>query len=418
MNMKKSIHIKIVFCFFLFFNSYIIAQWQSIQTTFNTTFIDVSVVNSDIIWACGSSPQLSIVRTTNGGANWTNTLSGSLITHVWHTSAIDENHAWVTGGLYDKYVFATTNGGLNWVQQIYSPIEFINFIHFFNATTGIFLTDKVNDTIGFFITRNGGNNWYRSANSPRITTIINDNCMGFLDSNLLWFIDDNYLYKLTGGLDNSWTSSILGFYPYNVDFKDSNTSFATDGYILKKTTDGGLTWQLLTDSVLGQNSNSLSIIPYSNMVVVTGTNRSRVSYDLCSSWQNIQYFNHGYYIDAMDTNSIWLTGLSGTMYKYNFNYLGLQSNQQVIPLNFVLYQNYPNPFNPVTKIRFELPKSGNVKIVVSDVLGRNITNLVNQYLEAGLYETEFDASSNPSGIYFYRIETSGFVKTNKMILLK
>lgn len=89
-----------------------------------------------------------------------------------------------------------------------------------------------------------------------------------------------------------------------------------------------------------------------------------------------------------------------------------------IPERYSLSQNYPNPFNPSTKIDFAIPKNGLVKIVVYDILGRQISKLVNQNLTAGTYSIDFNAANLNSGIYFYRIEADGFVKTKKMLLIK
>jgi hypothetical protein len=88
------------------------------------------------------------------------------------------------------------------------------------------------------------------------------------------------------------------------------------------------------------------------------------------------------------------------------------------PETFVLTQNYPNPFNPSTSIRFDLPKSGNVRLVVFDELGREISVLVDTRLNAGSYTAEFNGSNLSSGVYFYRITAGDFISTKKMILSK
>lgn len=89
-----------------------------------------------------------------------------------------------------------------------------------------------------------------------------------------------------------------------------------------------------------------------------------------------------------------------------------------LPEEFVIFQNYPNPFNPTTTIRFSLPKKSTVRIVVYNLLGAAITTLVDQQLHAGSYETRWDASSMPSGVYFYRLEAEEFVATRRLVLLK
>jgi hypothetical protein len=92
-------------------------------------------------------------------------------------------------------------------------------------------------------------------------------------------------------------------------------------------------------------------------------------------------------------------------------------NSQV-PNEYRLEQNYPNPFNPVTKISFDIPKTGFVSIKVFDVLGKEIKTLVNEVKNPGSYTVDFDGISLASGTYFYRLESNGFVSTKKMIFIK
>ncbi|NWF89281.1 MAG: T9SS type A sorting domain-containing protein [Ignavibacteriaceae bacterium] len=92
-----------------------------------------------------------------------------------------------------------------------------------------------------------------------------------------------------------------------------------------------------------------------------------------------------------------------------------------IPDAYSLSQNYPNPFNPSTSFTYSLKKPGDVQIVVYDAAGNKIRNLVNGFRDAGTYTINFDASyvsGLPSGVYYYRIITSEFIQTNKMILIK
>ena len=96
---------------------------------------------------------------------------------------------------------------------------------------------------------------------------------------------------------------------------------------------------------------------------------------------------------------------------------GVNDNDQ-IPHSFSLGQNYPNPFNPRTMINFQLPISDYVRLVVYDVLGREVVTLVNEEKIPGAYSVTFDGSQLPSGTYFYRLEAGGFIKTKKMQLVK
>jgi len=89
-----------------------------------------------------------------------------------------------------------------------------------------------------------------------------------------------------------------------------------------------------------------------------------------------------------------------------------------LPIEYILYQNYPNPFNPNTTIEYSLPKKSNVILTVYDILGNEISVLVNEQQERGLYSVRFDAPGSASGVYFYRIQADSFVQTKKMMLMK
>jgi hypothetical protein len=89
-----------------------------------------------------------------------------------------------------------------------------------------------------------------------------------------------------------------------------------------------------------------------------------------------------------------------------------------IPTNFALYQNYPNPFNLSTTIEFDIPERTSVKLIIYDILGREIETLIDKELEPGKYKINFTATNLPSGVYFYTLKTPKFTKTNKMLLIK
>ena len=86
--------------------------------------------------------------------------------------------------------------------------------------------------------------------------------------------------------------------------------------------------------------------------------------------------------------------------------------------DFILYQNYPNPFNPQTVISYKIRVRSNVVIKINDVLGKEIATLVNEEKPVGNYEVEFNETSLPSGIYFYRLQAGSFIETKKMVLMK
>jgi hypothetical protein len=101
-----------------------------------------------------------------------------------------------------------------------------------------------------------------------------------------------------------------------------------------------------------------------------------------------------------------------------FNYSNTIDVEIEIPVEFNLSQNYPNPFNPATKIAYQIPTEGLVKIKIFDLLGREVKTLVNEVKSAGSYEVFFDAIGLASGVYFYRLMSGDFIETKKLILQK
>jgi len=98
-------------------------------------------------------------------------------------------------------------------------------------------------------------------------------------------------------------------------------------------------------------------------------------------------------------------------------------DDDVLPYEFSLYQNFPNPFNPSTDIKFSLPNSERVHLVIYDLLGNVVKEMVNEDLNPGMYTYKWmgenqSGSTVSAGMYFYQIQAGSFSKTRKMILLK
>jgi hypothetical protein len=89
-----------------------------------------------------------------------------------------------------------------------------------------------------------------------------------------------------------------------------------------------------------------------------------------------------------------------------------------LPDRYALRQNYPNPFNPTTQIRYDLKQSGRTQLIVYNVMGEKVAELVNSTQPAGSYIVNFDASSLSSGVYFYRLDSGNFSHVQKMVLMK
>ncbi|MBN8572182.1 MAG: T9SS type A sorting domain-containing protein, partial [Ignavibacteria bacterium] len=123
--------------------------------------------------------------------------------------------------------------------------------------------------------------------------------------------------------------------------------------------------------------------------------------------------------DVINVNEkVMIATGSGIFSRPESQLTNVQSNLSTMPDKFSLEQNYPNPFNPTTKIRFELPKSSFISLKVYNSSGKEVDELINGKLSAGIFEETFNASKLSSGVYFYKLTTDEFVETKKMLLVK
>jgi hypothetical protein len=128
-------------------------------------------------------------------------------------------------------------------------------------------------------------------------------------------------------------------------------------------------------------------------------------------------------LSASNVHVMWEDNRDGNYEMYfkknpTGNLVPINNIQSGIPIDFNLNQNYPNPFNPLTIISFQVPESDFITMKIFNILGNEVTTLINENVKAGSYEVKWDASNQPSGVYFYTLQTSEFIQTKKMILLK
>jgi hypothetical protein len=217
---------------------------------------------------------------------------------------------------------------------------------------------------------------------------------------------------------------------------------AEDILTLKVSASGALEWtSLYNGSTNGSDGgNSVAVDTNGNVYVGGYSDRGsvQVTYFLMKLDQTGQMiWSDRYSVTAepedfiysivMDKeSSVYVTGISlgdstdydVTTIKYS-EIIGIQSNTTVLPSSADLHQNYPNPFNPSTRITYDLHSHGNVSLVVSEISGKQVAKLVNEFQSPGSYEVGFEAEGLPSGIYFYALQVNGVaLPTKKMTFIK
>ena len=199
----------------------------------------------------------------------------------------------------------------------------------------------------------------------------------------------------------SGSSIILAYQVFQPEVSDSSPNFHYSDVWYVKSTNGGVAW--------------------SSPQNLTNTPRMDERYPSVSKWNAPGQFNIVWQEDtepgAHTPNS---DNATITRSYLKFMQVGTVDvrEQTSVPQSFVLSQNYPNPFNPSTRIDYAISRTGNVSLKVYNALGQDMATLVDETLAAGRYSATFDATTLPSGVYFFRLEAGTFVESKKMILLK
>jgi hypothetical protein len=198
--------------------------------------------------------------------------------------------------------------------------------------------------------------------------------------------------SITGFVSSNWTTVYSGTY-----------------------TVPGTGWQfvnLMTPFTWDGNQNLLIEICFDNTSYTAATNVNATS-ATGMTWE--------YHTD--NSTGCTMTGGTAQANRPNicmeFNLMVGNSNPKLqLPTVFSLAQNYPNPFNPVTQINYSVPKTSLVKMIIYDVIGREVITLVNDVKMPGNYSVPFDASNIASGVYFYKMVSGDFTDVKKMVLIK
>lgn len=507
-------------------SSQIFSQWVA-QTSGTTQRIrGLRAVDDNVVWASGNGGV--VLRTIDGGNTWqliTSPNSGAI---NYGIDAVDSLTAWVTGtvgGSADVSIWKTTDGGATWTQQYNNPTGFGDGIRFFDANNGFYIGDPDPYPSGnweLLTTSDGGTTWNRvpEANFPPADSTNGEfGAAAGIDifGSTVWFNTysgaagtPDRIYKST---DMGWNWTVSSFNPVGgasngnyVCFSSANDGIvvALDGTVALST-DGGATWSVSSIApsvpryVTNVQQNGYIIVGSSGLI--TGSSDGGVTWTPMTSGTT----NNLYVVEATSNNA-WAAGNSGTILKFvgnpvpvelksfsasvvgknvtlnwstatetnnrgfeiqrksstgdfvqvafveghgtsveqqlysysdknvesgkysyrlkqvdlngSFKYSNIVEVNVKVPNKFELSQNYPNPFNPTTTISYEIAKETIVSLKVYDVIGNEIATLVNETKPAGSYQVVFDAANLSNGVYFYKIQAGNFNATKKLILMK
>ena len=216
-------------------------------------------------------------------------------------------------------------------------------------------------------------------------------------------------------------------------FPFTYNSTMSDNFITGFTVNGDSVYETGTETALGDGYGTI------NLPFGTFFNSLRIKhiinlYDSSITYQqgfHTTYTVYEWYIPNKKFSIFKIIYITFTLPvpPYNFTYknvfynpasppIGIQKIGKDVPEKYNLSQNYPNPFNPATVFNYQLTKTTNVRLIIYDMLGREVTRLVDEKQDAGTYKAEWDASRYNSGTYFYKLQTPEFSETKKMVLVK
>ncbi|MFA6470109.1 MAG: YCF48-related protein [Bacteroidota bacterium] len=401
-----------------------------------------------------------LYKTTDGGTTWVHTSPNR---YTVNNMAWNEN----TGTLYilsrDKGIFKTTNNGIEWIDigknlsnsSLTSiVVELPSTLYVTASSANVFKTtddgstwtdisiDTATGTVislmiekpgtlfagveyaGIFRSTDGGETWYKIL--PGINTAATEFQVekpgviyGRTPLGIVKTEDDgnNWVNRsyVTLGVEIGYPSHIALESP-GVLYASMKTSNVKGIY---KSTDSAHTWSAANSGLSDWDISSFAVSEPGLVYASSNVKGVFKTTDGGTNWEDISagLTEKQVKVLTMSSNAIFAGTLSG-VFKTTRPTAVKENKSHILPERYSLSQNYPNPFNPETNIEFHIPQNGFVSLKIYDALGREVAQLVNEVLNAGVYTAKFDGSSLSSGVYYCRMTAGNSSEMKKMLLLK
>mgnify|MGYP001012706190 CR=1 FL=1 len=341
--------------------------FRSLKDSIVSAFI---TFNSEIYVGIGT---YGCFKSVNDCQSWTQT--GLMNKGIYSLNSVQSK---LFAGVTNEGLYVTSNGGTNWTKM-QNEISSYSVAELCEIGSELFSGTKSN---GLFKSTNNGLNWIAINNglpSPNKYTFRLFALDTILIAQMADVLENSRIYKSTDK-GNNWIEINPAFWGWFRKMEYDNNNFYMPTYEgIFVSTNKGISWTPKNEGLYNLYLNSVISV---NNYLLAGTGG----------------------------NSVWRRPIQ--------ELIGITNISTEVPSGFVLEQNYPNPFNPVTNIKFQVASSKFIKLVVYDLLGREVRTLVNEALQAGTYQVRFDAGDLPGGIYFYQLRTDNFSETKKLIILK
>jgi len=394
----------------------------------------------------------TILKTVDSGNNWNYVYDFEYYLSLNDIKFFNQLNGIAVGTFDDAtnsygVILKSTNGGENWIRTTLPQLISLTNITYLSNNSILICGVKTDFSAVIFRSDDGGNTWFECCTYSDLHLI---NGINSLPASGIIFVYGQY--QPTGSaipfievsIDNgaTWHYNLLSLFP-DYYFTKSNlvdeshwyitgTQFGQMGFVLFTDNSGGVPVELISFTA---DVNSEKVLLHWQ----TATELNNLGFEIerksdKNGWRMIG-FKEGKGTTTEIQNYVFSDDLFGIESEHlyyrlkqidfdgTFEYSEVVEVVVDIPTEFSLEQNHPNPFNPSTTIRFTIPQgekreTRNINLKVYDVLGNEITTLVNEEKPTGSYEVEFNAANLPSGIYFYKLRAGDFVETRKMVLIK
>lgn len=374
-----------------------------------------------------------VARTMDGGESWS-TQTLDIQQSIQSIKFINGQKGYLSGFYLlqtatsielNAVIMGTEDGGETWRQQYFKDLDLLIGIEAVNDSVAYAVGTTLNMTTGtirglVLKTNNGGQSW--EALPFKYSGIFYSTC--FSDENTGWLVGESatIYHTIDGGA--TWErqrSGISNGLYMNVDFIDNQHGWACglDGTVIA-TSDGGVTW-------MQQNTNTYAMLYDIEFVdqrtgyvvgedgAILHTLDGGVTWTPEQTTTNVTFTN----VSFPSISTGYVVGERGVILKTTNGVSAVKARtENQAPSSFSLEQNFPNPFNPQTTIQFSLPLANRVTLKVYNVLGKEVATLIDQSLEPGEHQVDFDAAHLASGIYFYQLQAGDYTETKKMIVQK
>lgn len=407
-------------------------SWSDMNYNLHQTGINsLALTESNEIFAASYS---GIYYSSDNGNSWTDRRSSLPSLSV--NSIYRDESGYLFCGIKDHGIYKSADNGISWFPSNNGLTTAGTFKYIQSSSGGFVFAVRIpavqSDTLEIYRTQDDGVNWTRILRSFALG--FNEFAIDASGNLYVTGLGSNFLSALKRSTDNgnTWSEVKQNEFTFMENLTSSGTNlYMNSGIHIYKSVDFGSTWMQLNNG--SWQSSAFNAIAVNNSGIlfasvygqVYATSNDGLTWIVKNSGISPLVSINNFYFNE----SGFLYGTShfdGIFKSVNSTLTSLSSVELHLPEEILLEQNYPNPFNPDTKIKFSIPeivsKNKNQHAVILKVYnsaGKEINELINKNLSAGIYEILFDATGLSSGIYFYSLFADGkLAETKRMILLK